>query len=423
MLATGGVILTSAGALMISRSLELVKPIEFTHMKIGTGGISSLDSARDLTDLVASYKTINMSSIVRSENTVRIRGSFTNESFSNEVTIKEIGVFAKIGTEQSVLFGYVNDGQGEIIPPGNSGNVISRTRDLYIGVTSEAEAVITIDKSLVYPTIEDLEEGLNQKENKFPKNDGFNRKKSDETNLKDSETLATSMAVAKTMEKAVEAYNSAGGKEPAFNKNTAFNKDFGVAQNQVLEGSKLAEILGIEYGGVLNNANAKVAGKGYYDTANKKIYKCTANTSINYADSAYFEEISNNDLLGKFKNLSRLKPITVNKFLLPSNVTCGRYEFVYVKQDGLVLRGVLRMDTLRINGTLQNSKIFEIKNTDKHEDFLYTWTDGTSCFEFTLSYDLVTGTTGVYIGRGKGDDSHAYLNNAVIRIPFVCFNY
>lgn len=308
MLATGGVILTSAGALMISRSLELVKPIEFTHMKIGTGDISSLDSVRALTDLVASYMTINMSSIARNENTIRIRGSFTNESFSNEVTIKEIGVFAKIGAE-SVLFGYVNDGQGEVIPPGNSGNVISRTRDLYIGVTSEVEAVITIDKSLVYPTIEDLEEGLNQKENKFNKNSGFNKPKSDATNLKDSEALATSMAVAKTMEKAEEALNSAGGKEPAFNKNTAFNKNFGTGQNEILEGSKLAEILGIEYGGVLNNTNTKVAGKGYYDTANKKIYKCTANTSINYADSAYFEEISNNDLLGKFKNLGTLKTI------------------------------------------------------------------------------------------------------------------
>lgn len=303
MLATGGVILTSAGALMISRSLELVKPIEFTHMKIGTGDINSLDNARALTDLVASYMTINMSSIVRNENTIRIRGSFTNESFSNEVTIKEIGVFAKIGAEQSVLFGYVNDGQGEVIPPGNSGNVISRTRDLYIGVTSEAAAVITIDKSLVYPTIEDLEEGLNQKENKFNKNSGFNKTKSDATNLKDSETLATSMAVAKTMEKAEEALESAGGKEPAFNKNTAFNKNFGTGQNEVLEGNKLAEILGIEYGGILNNANAKVAGKGYYDTANKKIYKCIANTSINYADAAYFIEVSNNDLLGKLQNL------------------------------------------------------------------------------------------------------------------------
>ncbi|MGL5595786.1 MAG: hypothetical protein ACRDDH_17770 [Cetobacterium sp.] len=329
MLATGGVILTSAGALMISRSLELVKPIEFTHMKIGTGDISSLDNARALTDLVASYMTINMSSIARNENTIRIRGSFTNESFSSEVTIKEIGVFAKIGAEQSVLFGYVNDGQGEVIPPGNSGNVISRTRDLYIGVTSEAEAVITIDKSLVYPTIEDLEEGLNQKENKFNKNSGFNKTKSDATNLKDSETLATSMAVAKTMEKAEEALNSAGGKEPAFNKNTAFNKNFGTGQNEILEGSKLAEILGIEYGGVLNNTNTKVAGKGYYDTANKKIYKCTTNTSINYADAGYFIEVSNNDLLGKLQNLVKTIKIQVAEIYLSdigATLVLNKYE-------------------------------------------------------------------------------------------------
>lgn len=65
----------------------------------------------------------------------------------------------------------------------------------------------------------------------------------------------------------------------------------------------LLATLGIPYGGNLNNTNTKVAGTAYYDTANKKIYKCTANTSINYADSAYFEEISNNDLLGKLQNL------------------------------------------------------------------------------------------------------------------------
>ncbi|MGL6113494.1 MAG: hypothetical protein ACRC1R_00505 [Cetobacterium sp.] len=78
---------------------------------------------------------------------------------------------------------------------------------------------------------------------------------------------------------------------------------YGTEASTALEGSKLAEILGIEYGGVLNNTNAKVAGKGYYDTANKKIYKCTANTSINYADAGYFIEVSNNDLLGKLQNL------------------------------------------------------------------------------------------------------------------------
>lgn len=47
------------------------------------------------------------------------------------------------------------------------------------------------------------------------------------------------------------------GKEDSFLKNSAFNKDFGVTREQVLEGSKLAEILGIQYGGLLNNNTTK----------------------------------------------------------------------------------------------------------------------------------------------------------------------
>lgn len=86
---------------------------------------------------------------------------------------------------------------------------------------------------------------------------------------------------------------------------------YGTDTSTALEGSKLAEILGIEYGGVLNNTNTKVAGKGYYDTANKKIYKCTTNTSINYADAGYFIEVSNNDLLGKLQNLYVYKTLQV----------------------------------------------------------------------------------------------------------------
>lgn len=189
MLATGGVILTTAGSLLISRSLELVKPIEFTHMKIGTGDISSIAQAKKLNDLVASYKNINMSTLVRSGDLVRVRGSFTNDEITETVRIKEVGVFAKIGTEQPILFGYVNDGEGELIPPGTSG-VIARTRDLYIGVTGEAEVAITINKSLVYATIEDLEEGLNRKEDKYIKRSGWNLDKTDLTE-NDSNKLFT----------------------------------------------------------------------------------------------------------------------------------------------------------------------------------------------------------------------------------------
>ena len=92
------------------------------------------------------------------------------------------------------------------------------------------------------------------------------------------------------------------GAEPAFNKNTGFNKPLGTTSNTVLEGAKLAEILGLTYGGSLNNSNTKTLNYAYYDNTTKKVYKCIKSTTLNYADSSCFEAISNNDLLSKLQN-------------------------------------------------------------------------------------------------------------------------
>lgn len=97
------------------------------------------------------------------------------------------------------------------------------------------------------------------------------------------------------------------GKENSFSKNGAFNKNFGTELGTVLEGAKLAETLGLEYGGIVNNNNAKTAGKAYYCTSNKAIYKCTQNNSLNYIDANYFEGLSNDKLLGKLQNLSNIR--------------------------------------------------------------------------------------------------------------------
>ncbi len=93
------------------------------------------------------------------------------------------------------------------------------------------------------------------------------------------------------------------GAEPAFSKNTGFNKPFGTSSKTVLEGTKLAEILGLTYGGSLNTSSAKTVNYAYYDSTTKKVYKCIKATSINYADATYFEAVSNNDLLSKLLNL------------------------------------------------------------------------------------------------------------------------
>lgn len=85
------------------------------------------------------------------------------------------------------------------------------------------------------------------------------------------------------------------------------NTKFGTGEREILEGIRLAQILGLEFAGELNNSNTKKANKVYYDTQNKSYFKCLNDNVLNYADSNYYEGISNNDLLLKLQNLSKVE--------------------------------------------------------------------------------------------------------------------
>lgn len=74
----------------------------------------------------------------------------------------------------------------------------------------------------------------------------------------------------------------------------------------------LVKILGLEFGGELNNNNLKQVGKAYWDNVNKSIYKCLVDTTLDYADSNYYEGISNNDLLLKLQNLFNFRTASVS---------------------------------------------------------------------------------------------------------------
>ncbi|MGL5655348.1 MAG: hypothetical protein ACRCXY_00755 [Fusobacteriaceae bacterium] len=92
-------------------------------------------------------------------------------------------------------------------------------------------------------------------------------------------------------------------KEPAIAKKTAFNKDFGTKSDSVLEGAKMAELLGAEYGGILNNANQKVVGLAYYCTSNKSLFRCKVANKLNYANLDYYIAFSHSDFASKLENL------------------------------------------------------------------------------------------------------------------------
>lgn len=163
------------------------------------------------------------------------------------------------------------------------------------------------------------------------------------------------------------------GAEPAFKKNGAFNKNFGTTSNTVLEGAKLAEILGLTYGGSLNTSSAKTVNYAYYDSTTKKVYKCIKATSINYADANYFEAISNNDLLGKLQNFIRTPDYSKGQKLNWSKNNT-------ILQDGIIQIHFYGSNdittTIRINGTnldyrTRDSSATRLIYPVKKEDVIY----------------------------------------------------
>ena len=98
------------------------------------------------------------------------------------------------------------------------------------------------------------------------------------------------------------------GKEPAITtKETAFNKPFGVSEDTVLEGNKFTQMTGKDYGGILNIAGQKEAGKAYWDNNTKKLYICKNNNSDISPNVNNYIPFDSNSLLERLENLIKVK--------------------------------------------------------------------------------------------------------------------
>ena len=101
------------------------------------------------------------------------------------------------------------------------------------------------------------------------------------------------------------------GKEPVITtKETAFNKPFGVSEDTVLEGNKFTQMTGKDYGGILNIAGQKEAGKAYWDNNTKKLYICKNNNSDISPNVNNYVPFDSNSLLDRLENLISHQKIT-----------------------------------------------------------------------------------------------------------------
>ena len=74
-----------------------------------------------------------------------------------------------------------------------------------------------------------------------------------------------------------------------------------------MEIQALAKIIGLEFGGNIQDTGAKVTGKFYYDKALKYYYECIVNNNLTYNDGSKFRAISNKPILDKVENLYKVQ--------------------------------------------------------------------------------------------------------------------
>ena len=86
---------------------------------------------------------------------------------------------------------------------------------------------------------------------------------------------------------------------------------YGSQKGTALEGNRLAEILGLEFGGNIQDIGNKTKGKFYYDSVTKFYYECIEDNSLTYNDSGKFRAISNKPISDKVENLSSFRTETV----------------------------------------------------------------------------------------------------------------
>ena len=79
------------------------------------------------------------------------------------------------------------------------------------------------------------------------------------------------------------------------------------ADENYLVTSRLAEIIGLEFGGNIQDTGNKVKGKFYFDNVTKFYYECIADTNLTYNESSKFRAISNRPILDKVENLFKIQ--------------------------------------------------------------------------------------------------------------------
>ncbi|MFX3672866.1 MAG: phage tail protein [Paenisporosarcina sp.] len=173
--AFGGLVLTNKGRILQAKT-QAGATLTYTRIAIGEGQLGTTPIA-DLSALKSEKMSLPILKLkVQSDSRVVIGTVLDNNSLINGFTFREIGVFAQDPDVGEVLYCYGNAGAlGEYIPAGGGADIVEKAIDVQVLTGNAASVTAVIDESLVFATLESVQEQVD-----LHANDGSKHITSDE---------------------------------------------------------------------------------------------------------------------------------------------------------------------------------------------------------------------------------------------------
>lgn len=323
---------------------NLSETLVFTRAKLGAGTITSEDEIRFLTDIKEMWGTANVSSCKiegEDKNRVALELQFSNAELVEDKIFREIGLFARGNDNEEILYAYANAGD----------------KYDYIPLMRESPHSFIIVISFIIASGTKIEANIDL--NSYISLKKFNEEMAKKAN--------------KTDRASTEEYGLT---------------KYGTEEGTSLEGNKFVQMTGKDYGGILNIAGQKEAGKAYWDNNTKKLYICKNNNSDISPNVNNYIPFDSNSLLERLENLYKdfikkdnwyYKQISTNFYLIfgwLQNVPAGEnyYDLPFNTNSSHINSIVLTAPTgtsgvKAATAYIRNKKIYIYNQNSNSENF------------------------------------------------------
>lgn len=149
-------IVTNKAVNEVSQAVANKETITFTRVALGSGRHrTGVETKTDIVQLVHTLP-VTQSTSTDTSDTIRILAQLDNANITSELTVNEIGVFAKRANNPEFLFMYTWAEQGDVIPP-RSQSAVYRDYDFNTTISRNQQIAIQYNPNAsVYAKVSDL---------------------------------------------------------------------------------------------------------------------------------------------------------------------------------------------------------------------------------------------------------------------------